>query len=80
MSEKAWLKAAKLIVKASGNPLFQANETMVELLQTLLNEEQVNFLHNFRKPRLTFQELKDKTGMSDADLSCLDYGHANHSR
>ena len=69
MSEKTWLKAAKIIVRASGNPLFQANETMVEMLQTLLNEEQVKFLLNFRKPRLTFQELKDKTGMSDADLT-----------
>ena len=69
MSEKAWLKAAKLIVKASGNPLFQANETMIEMLQALLTEEQVKFLHNFRKPRLTFQELKDKTGMDDASLT-----------
>ncbi len=68
MSEKVWYKAAKIIVRASGNPLFQANETMVELLQTLLNEEQVNFLLKFRKPRLTFQELKDKTGMSDDKL------------
>jgi len=57
-----------MIVRASGNPLFQANDTMVELLQTLLTEEQVNFLLNFRKPRLTFQELKDKTGMRDANL------------
>jgi len=69
MSEKTWLKAAKIIVRASGNPLFQANDTMVEMLQALLNEEQVKFLLNFRKPRLTFQELKDKTGMSDADLT-----------
>ena len=68
MSEKTWYKAAKLIVRASVNPLFQANETFVELLQTLLNEEQVNFLLNFRKPNLTFQELKDKTGMIDANL------------
>lgn len=68
MSEKVWYKAAKLIVRASGNPLFQANETLVELLQTLLNEEQVNFLLNFRKPNLTFQELKEKTGMNDTNL------------
>ncbi|MHA1671347.1 MAG: DUF362 domain-containing protein [Promethearchaeota archaeon] len=71
MSEKAWYKAAKLIVRASGNPLFQANETFVELLQTLLNEEQLNFLLNFRKPNLTFQELKEKTGMNDANIMKL---------
>ncbi|NHJ25561.1 MAG: 4Fe-4S dicluster domain-containing protein [Candidatus Lokiarchaeota archaeon] len=68
MSEKVWFKVAKLIVRASGNPLFQANETLVELLQTLLDEEQVNFLLNFRKPNLTFQELKQKTGFNDAYL------------
>lgn len=68
MSEKAWYKAAKLIVRASGNPLFQANETLVEILQTLLNEDQVNFLLNFRKPNLTFQELEERTGMNRAQL------------
>ena len=68
MSEKTWYKAAKVIVRASGNPLFQANETMVEMLQTLINEEHAAFLLNFRKPRLTFQELKDKTGMTDEGL------------
>jgi ferredoxin len=68
MSEKVWYKAAKLIVRASGNPLFQANETLVEILKTLLNEEQVNFLLNFRKPVLTFQELKEKSEMNDTEL------------
>ncbi|MHA1375636.1 MAG: hypothetical protein ACTSR7_15245 [Promethearchaeota archaeon] len=55
-------------MRASGNPLFKANETFVELLQTLLNEEQVNFLLNFRKPNLTIQELKEKTGMDETKL------------
>ncbi|MFX0077324.1 MAG: ATP-binding protein [Candidatus Hermodarchaeota archaeon] len=68
MSEKAWYKVAKLIVRASGNPLFQANETLVEILKTLLNEEQITFLLNFRKPNLTFQELRERTGMNDAEL------------
>ncbi|MFX1357292.1 MAG: ATP-binding protein [Promethearchaeota archaeon] len=68
MSEKVWYKVAKLIVRASGNPLFQANDTLVELLKTLLNEEQVSFLLNFRKSKLTFQELKEKTGMDDDKL------------
>ena len=68
MSEKVWYKAAKLIVRASGNPLFQANETLVEILKTLLNEEQINFLLNFRKSSLTLEELREKTGMNDTDL------------
>lgn len=71
MSEKVWYKAAKLIVRASGNPLFQANDTLIEILKTLLNEEQVSFLLNFRKLILTFQELKEKTGMNDTELMSM---------
>ena len=68
MSEKIWYKAAKIIVRASGNPLFQANLTLVNLLKILLNEEQVKFILNFRNPRLSFQDLKEKTGLSDTKL------------
>ena len=68
MLEKDWYKVAKVIVRATGNPLFQANETLVEILKTLLNEEQAKFLLNFRKPRLTFSQLKEKTGLSDQKL------------
>jgi len=69
MSEKIWYKAAKVLVRGSGNPLFQANDTLIELLKILLNEDQARFLLNFRKPKLTFEELKEKTGMNDNDLA-----------
>ncbi|MFW9950920.1 MAG: hypothetical protein ACFFKA_12450, partial [Candidatus Thorarchaeota archaeon] len=68
MLEKVWNKVAKLIVRTSGNPLFKANDTLVELLQTLLNEDQVSFLLNFRKPNLTFQELKERTQWDETKL------------
>jgi ferredoxin len=68
MSEKIWLKVAKILVRASGNPIFQANDTMIMLLKTLLTEEQVRFLLNFRSPILTFSKLKEKTRMEDKDL------------
>jgi ferredoxin len=68
MSDKVWYKAAKVIVRATGNPLFQANETLVDLLKTLLNEEQVKFILNFRKPRLSFGELKQKTDLKNSQL------------
>jgi hypothetical protein len=68
MLENLWYKVAKLIVRMSGNPLVQANENLVELLQFLLNEEQVTFLLNFKKPILTFQELKERTDISDTNL------------
>ena len=69
MLDKDWIKIAKVIVRASGNPLFQANDTLVELLKTLLNEEEAKFLLNFRKPALGFQELKNKTGLDFAVLA-----------
>ena len=71
MSEKVWEKVAKILVRASGNPLFQPNDTMIKLLKTLLNEEQVKFLLNFRKPILTFAKLKERTGMEDRELKAM---------
>ncbi len=71
MSEKVWQKAAKILVRASGNILFQPNDTMIKLLKTLLNEEQVKFLLNFRNPILTFAKLKERTGMEDRDLKAM---------
>ncbi|KKN39074.1 hypothetical protein LCGC14_0747060 [marine sediment metagenome] len=48
MSEKVWQKVAKLMVRASGNPLFQPNDTMIKLLKTLFNEDQAKlFLGGF---------------------------------
>ncbi|TFF63696.1 MAG: 4Fe-4S dicluster domain-containing protein [Promethearchaeota archaeon] len=68
MTEKIWYKAAKVIVRASGNPLFQANETLVEILKILLTEKEVKFILNFRKPQLSFGDLKEKTRMDDDKL------------
>ncbi|KKL90071.1 hypothetical protein LCGC14_1628880 [marine sediment metagenome] len=44
MSEKVLQKVDKIMVRASGNPIFQPNDTMIKLLKTLLNEEQVKLL------------------------------------
>ena len=44
MSEKVWQKVAKIMVRDSGNPLFQSNDIMIKLLKTLLNEEQAKLL------------------------------------
>lgn len=68
MSEKIWQKAARMFAKASINPLLQVNETLVEFLKTLLSEEQAKFITNFRKPILTFDQLKEKSGLSDGNL------------
>jgi ferredoxin len=65
MSEKIWQKAAQAVVKASIDPLLQANETIVELLKTLLDEEEAKLISNFRKPILSIERLKEKSGLDD---------------
>ncbi len=44
MSEKVLQKVAKIMVRASGNPLFQPHDIKIKLLKTLLNEEQAKLL------------------------------------
>lgn len=68
MSNVIWQKAAKTLVKISGNPLLQANETLVNLVKTLLNEKQAKFITYFKKAVSTFEKLKEKSGMDDKEL------------
>lgn len=68
MVEKVWQKAAQTLVKIGGNPLIQANETLVDLVKTLLNEEQAKFISYFKKPISTLNKLKEKSGMDDNKL------------
>ena len=39
MSEKVLQKVDKIMVRASGNPIFQPNDIMIKLLKTLLQEK-----------------------------------------
>ncbi|MHA1916131.1 MAG: ATP-binding protein [Promethearchaeota archaeon] len=68
MSEQIWQKAAQSIAKASSDPLLQVNETLVELVKTLLTEDQAKFISNFRKPFLTLDQLKKKSGMEERNV------------
>jgi len=66
MIEKLWYKLAKNILKGGGPPI-PINEPLIELLKTLINEEQMEFLLCFNKP-LNFEELKSKTNLSEEQL------------
>lgn len=68
MSEKIWQKAAQLIAKASDDLLLQPNETLIKMIKVLLNEEQAKFISNFRKPILTLDQLKEKSGIDEGNL------------
>ena len=67
MSEKQWYNLARTIVKAGGPPV-PINETLVEILKTLINEEQMRFLLNFRKTSLNFDQIKDKIDLNEEFL------------
>jgi ferredoxin/DNA-binding HxlR family transcriptional regulator len=67
MDEKLWYKLAKNILKGGGPPI-PLNETLIELLKTLISEEQMNFLLKFNKP-MNFEEIKAKVDLSDDILN-----------
>ena len=67
MTQKDWYKLASTILKAGGPPI-PINKTLIDLLETLINEDQVEFLLNFRKP-LNFEQIKQKTGLNDNTIN-----------
>ena len=67
MSEKLWYQLARSIVKAGGPPV-PINNTLIELLKTLINEEQLTFLLKFRKP-LNLGQIKSKVELNDLSLT-----------
>ncbi len=68
MSEKLWYKAARTIVKAGKFPMPVSN-TLIELVKTLITEEQARFILNFKKSSLNINQLKQKTDLDDKALS-----------
>ena len=64
--DKIWYDLARRILKNGGPPV-PLNDTLIELLKTLINEDQAKFLLTFRKP-LNFDQLKEKTGLDDETL------------
>jgi hypothetical protein len=67
MSEKIWSKLIRLIQKAGGAPI-PYHPTLVEILQTLITEEQAKFLLVFRKPKLLLDQIKEKTDLEGKEL------------
>lgn len=63
MVDKFWYKVARTFAKTGGFP-FQINDTLVELLQTLLTEEQAKFVLSFKKQSMNLDELKAETNLT----------------
>ncbi|MFX1492984.1 MAG: 4Fe-4S binding protein [Promethearchaeota archaeon] len=68
MSVDKYRKAARVIVKAGFLP-FPVNDTMIELLKILLDEEDLDFIMAFRrKPSQTLEELKISSKMLEEEI------------
>jgi Pyruvate/2-oxoacid:ferredoxin oxidoreductase delta subunit len=66
-SEALWTRAAHTINKAGMIP-FPVNETLIELLQEILTDEQAEFLQAFDDPSQNLEQLEQKTGMAKRPL------------
>ncbi len=67
MSEKFWYKLARNILRSGGPPV-PINDTLIELLKTLIHEEQMKFLLIFNKP-LRLDQIKEKVDLDDNALN-----------
>ena len=70
LSEKLWYHLARRIVKAGGPPV-PINNTLIELLKALINEEQLTFLLNFRKS-LNLGQIKSKSQITSKKINHID--------
>ncbi|MHA2089031.1 MAG: hypothetical protein ACW972_12190, partial [Promethearchaeota archaeon] len=61
---EVWKGAVKNIVKAGAFPVAISN-SLIELLQELMTEEQAKFLLIFKKSSLTLEQIKEKTDMDE---------------
>jgi len=66
VSEKIWSKLTKRIIKAG--IILPFSDTLIEILKTLITEEQAKFLLIFNKPSLTIDQIRQKTDLDDRSL------------
>jgi len=67
MTDKLWYKVARTIIKAGRFP-FPITDTLIELLQNLMTEEQAKFLLIFKKPSMTLEQIKQKIDMDEESI------------
>ena len=70
MSEKLWNKVARNFINA-GIVLISVNDTILEILRTLITEEQAKLLQIFRKRSLNIDINKKKLSIKSYILNML---------
>jgi len=69
MSKELWQKTSQTIVSAGQFPI-PISDTVIEIMQTLMDEKQAEFVQIFTKP-MNMEDLKEATQLDEADLSKL---------
>ncbi|MFW9969797.1 MAG: ATP-binding protein [Candidatus Odinarchaeota archaeon] len=68
MSEKLWYKVARKFIKAGRLPI-RVSDTIIEIMQTLLTEEQAKFINLLKKRSYNIDEIKPLTDLDDESLN-----------
>ncbi len=67
MTDKFWYKVARTVIKAGVFPV-PISDLLIELLQTLITEEHAKFILIFKKPSMTFDEIKQKIEIEEQEI------------
>ena len=67
MTDKFWHKVARTIIKAGVFPV-PISDTLIEILKTLLTEEQAKFVLIYRKPSMTLEQIKQRIDMDEESI------------
>ncbi len=67
MTDKFWYNVARTFIKAGVFPV-PISDTLFELLQALVTEEQANFILLYKKPSMTLEEIKQKIDMEEQNI------------
>ena len=70
MSDDVWVKAAAVMSGAGPVPM-PTTETLLELLKTILSEEEAAFIPTFTRPSLSLEEIRERTGLDGASLHAM---------
>ncbi len=65
-----WQNAAEVIVKAGMVPIV-ISDTMIELLQMIMTEEQARFIKVFDNPSLNLDQILERTQMDKTTLKTM---------
>jgi NAD-dependent dihydropyrimidine dehydrogenase PreA subunit/predicted transcriptional regulator len=67
MTDKFWYKVARTIIKAGVFPV-PISDTLIDILQTLLTEEQAKFVLIYRKHSMTLEQIKQRIDKDEESI------------